>query len=55
MSKLINKVAVIGGGTLGSQIAMLASDAGYQVKIFDSRQNAFSESLQRLRSELQDK
>ena len=55
MSKLINKVAVIGGGTLGSQIAMLASDAGYQVKIFDSREKAFSESLQRLRSELQDK
>lgn len=55
MNKPINKVTVIGGGTLGSQIAMLACSAGYQVTIYDSKKKAFSKSLQFLRSEIQEK
>jgi 3-hydroxyacyl-CoA dehydrogenase len=39
----INRVAVIGSGYLGTQIAMLTASTGYEVKIFDSREGAFRE------------
>jgi 3-hydroxyacyl-CoA dehydrogenase len=35
MSNVIKKVAVVGTGTLGTQIAMQAANANYQVKVFD--------------------
>ena len=55
MSKPLNRVAVIGTGTLGTQIALLAAHSGYQVKIYDVREGAFKETLETLRSDLQAK
>lgn len=55
MPKPLNKFAVIGAGTLGSQIALLAADAGYQVKIYDSDEKAFDRSLHKTRSDLENK
>jgi 3-hydroxyacyl-CoA dehydrogenase len=43
--KAIERVAVIGTGTLGTQIAMLAANADYRVKIFDTRKNALDNTL----------
>jgi 3-hydroxybutyryl-CoA dehydrogenase len=51
----INRVAVIGSGYLGTQIAMLTASTGYEVKIFDSREGAFRETFEMIRSDLQDK
>ena len=39
------RVAVIGAGTLGAQIALLAANAGYSVSIFDVHPNALDNSL----------
>jgi 3-hydroxybutyryl-CoA dehydrogenase len=44
----IQKVIVIGAGVLGSQIAMLASAAGQEVIIFDTKENAFDRSYSSL-------
>jgi 3-hydroxybutyryl-CoA dehydrogenase len=44
----IERVAVIGAGTLGAQIAMLAVNAGYQVRVFDIKPDAFEETIQQL-------
>jgi len=55
MSLPIERVAVIGAGTLGSQIALTAAHAGYAVKIFDTDPAAFETMLQRLRTDLQTK
>jgi 3-hydroxybutyryl-CoA dehydrogenase len=43
--KTIERVAVIGTGTLGAQITMLAANANYAVKIFDARKNALDSTL----------
>jgi 3-hydroxybutyryl-CoA dehydrogenase len=43
--KTIEHVAVIGSGTLGTQIAMLAANADYRVEIFDVRKNALHSTL----------
>ncbi|MCP4628913.1 MAG: 3-hydroxyacyl-CoA dehydrogenase family protein [bacterium] len=43
--KTIERVAVIGAGTLGAQITMLAANANYSVKIFDVRPNALDSTL----------
>lgn len=53
MNRPLERVAVVGTGTLGAQIAMLASSAGYMVKAFDVRKGAFHQALGRLRSDLQ--
>ncbi len=55
MPKPLNRFAVIGSGTLGSQIALLAADASYRVKIYDADENAFDRSLQKTRSDLENK
>lgn len=55
MSKPLNRVTVIGTGTLGTQIALLAAHTGYQVKIYDVREGTFKETLETLRSDLQAK
>jgi len=49
MSKPVEGVAVVGMGTMGTQIAMLAANAGYRVKVFDIRKRAFEETLQHFR------
>ncbi len=41
----IEQVAVVGAGTLGAQITLLAANAGYAVNIFDVRPNALESTL----------
>ena len=45
MQRPLDRTAVIGTGTLGAQIAMLAANAGYQVKAFDVREGALDQTL----------
>lgn len=45
MNKEIKIVAVIGTGTLGTQIAMQAANANYHVKIFDINEGSFQNTL----------
>ena len=45
MSNVIKKVAVVGTGTLGTQIAMQAANANYQVKVFDVKKGSFESTL----------
>jgi 3-hydroxybutyryl-CoA dehydrogenase len=49
MSEDIKKVAVIGTGTLGSQIAMQAANANYQVKVFDVKKGSFENTLHNIK------
>ena len=51
----IEKVAIVGAGTLGTQIAVLAADAGYDVAAFDPDTKAFHKNLEDLRLALQNK
>jgi len=51
----LERVAVVGTGILGAQIAMLAVHTGYKVKVYDSREGAFLETFERIRSDLQSK
>lgn len=51
----LNKVAVIGTGYLGTQIAMLAASNGYKVKIFDTKEGAFWRAFEIVRSDLENK
>ena len=55
MEKPFEKITVIGTGTLGTQIALLAINAGYDVTIYDVREGAFKEAFERLRSNIQEK
>ncbi len=41
MSKPFEKVTVIGTGTLGTQIALPAGNAGYSVTVYDLRKRIF--------------
>ena len=41
----IRKVAVIGTGTLGTQIALQASSHGYDVAIYNADERAFERTL----------
>jgi len=45
MQRPLDRTVVIGTGTLGAQIAMLAANAGYQVKAFDVRERALDQTL----------
>lgn len=51
MPRPFDKIAVIGSGTLGAQIAMLAANAAYDVTIFDQRNGAFDEMIARLQED----
>ena len=55
MNKPFERVAVVGTGTLGAQIAMLASNAGYPVKIFDRQPGAFEAMMDKLRADIEAK
>jgi len=55
MSKPFEKVAVVGSGLLGTQIAMLSAHAGYKVTAFDTRKSAFSETYDKLFADLKAK
>ena len=50
MEKKIQKVAVIGTGILGSQIAALSASFGYQVLTYDTDESSFHRGLQNIRS-----
>lgn len=51
----LDRVSVIGAGILGAQIAMLAAFKGYKVKVYDTRDRAFHETIEKIRSDLQSK
>ena len=55
MTEPFKKIAVVGTGTLGAQIAMLASNAGYRVTIFDQQTGAFNEMMAKLQADLKAK
>ena len=45
MERPFDRVAVVGTGTLGAQIVLLAANAGYQVKAYDIRDGALDQTL----------
>jgi 3-hydroxybutyryl-CoA dehydrogenase len=55
MTKPFRKIAVVGTGTLGAQIAMLASHAGYSVTVFDQRTGVIDEMIQTLHADIREK
>lgn len=55
MERPLQNVAIVGAGILGSQIAMLAVNSGYTVRIFDPRDGAFRETFNKVRADLQNK
>jgi len=55
MTKPFKKIAVVGTGTLGAQIAMLASNADYSVTIFDRQAGAFDAIMEKLHADLKTK
>ena len=55
MTKPIQKVAVVGAGTLGAQIAMVSSNAGYDVTIFDMKAGAFDATIDNLHADYTEK
>ena len=55
MSKPFEKVAVVGTGLLGTQIAMLSANAGYKVSVYDTREKAFDETYDKLFADLKAK
>ena len=48
----IDNICLVGAGTLGTQIAMVAAASGYRVKTYDPVKNALSKNLVDLRSTL---
>ncbi len=55
MSLKLERVAIIGSGILGTQIALVAAYAGYNVKIFDPREDAFSATYKKIKDDLRSK
>ncbi len=53
--KPLEKVALVGSGTLGTQIAMLAAHAGYSVKIYDPNKDAFADTFDKIKKDLKAK
>jgi 3-hydroxybutyryl-CoA dehydrogenase len=51
----IKRVAVVGSGILGTQIAMLAAYTGYIVKVFDPHEGAFTQTFEKIRTDLRGK
>ena len=52
MTKPFKKIAVVGTGTLGAQIAMMASNAGYSVIVFDQQAGAFDAMMEKLHADI---
>ncbi|MBN2034369.1 MAG: hypothetical protein JW836_13940 [Deltaproteobacteria bacterium] len=57
MSKRLpfKKVAVVGTGILGAQIALIAAHRGYKVKVYDPREGAFQQTYEKIRTDLKAK
>lgn len=49
MKQKINKISLIGAGTMGTQISIQAASYGYEVRIFDLAPENFQKTLQNLR------
>ncbi len=49
------RFAVVGTGIQGTQIAMIAARAGYEVTVFDPRPGAFRQTFEKLRADLKAK
>ncbi|MGB6063309.1 MAG: 3-hydroxyacyl-CoA dehydrogenase NAD-binding domain-containing protein [Desulfomonilaceae bacterium] len=50
--KPFERIALVGSGILGTQIAMLAANAGYNVKIYDPKKDAFIETYNKVENDL---
>jgi 3-hydroxyacyl-CoA dehydrogenase len=48
MKQKINKIGIIGAGTMGTQISIQAASYGYEVNIFDEVSENFQKILQKL-------
>ena len=55
MTKPIQKVAVIGAGTLGAQISMLVASKGYDVTVFDKKVGALDASVDKMHADMTNK
>ncbi|MGA2228974.1 MAG: 3-hydroxyacyl-CoA dehydrogenase NAD-binding domain-containing protein [Syntrophobacteraceae bacterium] len=55
MKKPFERVAVVGTGVLGTQIAMLSTHAGYKACVYDSREGSFDETYAKLYADLKAK
>ncbi|MGD8294242.1 MAG: 3-hydroxyacyl-CoA dehydrogenase NAD-binding domain-containing protein [Desulfobacterales bacterium] len=55
MTETFKKIAVVGTGTLGFQIALLASNSGYNVTIFDQKPGAFDDMMAKQQADIKAK
>lgn len=55
MNKPFERIAVIGTGLLGTQIAMVSAYAGYKVSVYDTKEGAFNETYDKLYADLKAK
>lgn len=55
MKKPFKNVALVGTGILGTQIAMLAANVGYKVKVYDPIEGAFDKAFKNRKAELKAK
>ena len=55
MSRPFEKVAVVGAGLLGAQIALLSAYAGYKVNLYDTKETAFEDTYKRLVGDFKNK
>ena len=55
MTETFKKITVVGTGTLGFQIAMLASNAGCRVIVFDQQAGAFDAMMEKLDADIRTK
>jgi 3-hydroxybutyryl-CoA dehydrogenase len=55
MNKPFERIAVIGTGVLGTQIAMVSAYAGYKVSVYDTREGAFDATYGQLYADLKAK
>jgi 3-hydroxyacyl-CoA dehydrogenase len=51
MANPFKKVAAVGSGTLGAQIAVPAVNAGYDVAVFDQKPGALDEMIRKLQED----
>ena len=52
MDEPLERVAVVGSGILRTQIAMMAAHAWYAVTVYDAREEAFTETYNKIKSDL---
>ncbi|MGQ9679965.1 MAG: 3-hydroxyacyl-CoA dehydrogenase NAD-binding domain-containing protein [Candidatus Bathyarchaeia archaeon] len=46
---------MVGSGILGTQIAMVSSKAGYNVKVFDTRRGAFKMNMEKIKKDFEER